>query len=136
MSKITPSKNEAPDQFMPEDAINTSFLNERIELAEIVIDKFNRDLTDIGLIAKDLGEETLNRVSKTYNTVEKDIASFTVKINNLKVDVKKFKEDDFFGGISLLNEIQIVLTEMESTIIPNLLEIYDVLKKSGDKNVG
>lgn len=136
MSKITPTKNEAPDQFMPEDAINTSFLNERIELAETVIDKFDHDLTTVGLVAKDLGEEALDRVSKTYNTIEKDISSFRVKINNLKVDVKKFKEDDFFGGISLLNEIQIILTEIETTILPNILEIYDVIKKLGDKNVG
>lgn len=136
MSKTTPTKNKTPDQLAPENTINSRYLNENIELAENVLDRVDSDLTKAGLLAKELGEKVLNRVSKTYNTIEKDIGSFRRKIDNLKVDIKKFKEDDLFGGIELLNEIQIILTEIDSTIIPNLLEIYDVLKKSGDKNVG
>lgn len=139
MGKKTPTPKVTDNAFeviqdvkLVKDITNTTFLKQLLDVATILINNLDDQLTDIGSCYKELEVETLNKVAQIYNVVERDISNFKVRIDNIRKSLNSYQETDIIGGIELTNSLRAIMVETESIVIPNLKDMNTLINKGAE----
>lgn len=139
MGKKTPTPKVTDNAFeviqdvkLVKDITNTTFLKQLLDVATILINNLDDQLTDIGSCYGELEVETLNKVAQIYNVVERDISNFKVRIDNIRKSLNSYQETDIIGGIELTNSLRAIMVEIESIVIPNLKDMNTLINKGAE----